>query len=177
MKNKFKDNYKKFLEDNYSIVHTVKNFKPSNIQKLKDNLLKNVINCINEYIQSLVDFKNENEIRTKIAQKNKRDKYEKLNWNEFLVVDIEQWIIVRRKIQRIFNNLKNSSMNDLEELLKLWDKMNEFLKKEEENSKNWPQEHTVQIRKKLNNLSLVIRNEKNYNFIKCIQQNKDNCSL
>lgn len=173
-KSKFKDDYKKFLEDNFSISHIVKIFKPSNIQKLKDNLLTNVIKCIEEYIESLVDFREKTSVKT---TQNTRNKYEKLNWNEFLVVDIEQWIIVRRKIQRIFNNLKNSSMNDLEELLKLWDKMNEFLKKEEENSKNWPQEHTVQIRKKLNNLSLVIRNEKNYNFIKCIQQNKDNCSL
>lgn len=174
-KSKFRDNYKKFLEDEYSISYTVKNFKSTNIQKLKDNLLKNVMKCIDEYIQSLVDFKKE--INTKNTQSSKRNKYEKLNWNDFLVVDIQEWIEVRKEIREIFNNLKDSSMNDLENLLKLWDKMNEFLKKEEENSKNWPDVHTVQIKKKLQSLSFVIRDEKNVDFIRCIQQNKERCLL
>ena len=174
-KSKFRDNYKKFLEDEYSISYTVKNFKSTNIQKLKDNLLKNVMKCIDEYIQSLVDFKKE--INTKNTWSRKRNKYEKLNWNDFLVVDIQEWIEVRKEIREIFNNLKDSSMNDLEKLLNLWDKMNEFLKKEEENSKSWPEEHTIQIRKKLQSLSLVIRDEKNVDFIRCIQQNKKECVL
>ena len=173
-KSKFKDDYKKFLEDNFSIAHIIKNFKPSNIQKLKDNLLRNVIKCIDEYIQSFIDFKKKTGIK---PPQNNRNKYEKLNWNDFLVVDIDEWIEVRREITTIFNNLKNSSMNDLEKLLNLWDKMNEFLKKEVENSKNWQEERTIQIRKKLNALSLIIRNEKNIKFIKCIQQNKDECIL
>ena len=175
LKSKFRDNYKKFLEDEYSISYTVKNFKSTNIQKLKDNLLKNVMKCIDEYIQSLVDFKKE--INTKNTQSSKRNKYEKLNWNDFLVVDIDEWIKVRKEIREIFNNLKDSSMNDLEKLLNLWDKMNEFLKKEIENSKSWPEEHTIQIRKKLQSLSLVIRDEKNVDFIRCIQQNKERCLL
>ena len=174
-KSKFRDNYKKFLEDEFSISYTVKNFKSTNIQKLKDNLLKNVMKCIDEYIQSLVDFKKE--INTKNTWSRKRNKYEKLNWNDFLVVDIQEWIEVRKEIREIFNNLKDSSMNDLEKLLNLWDKMNEFLKKEEENSKSWPEEHTIQIRKKLQSLSLVIRDEKNVDFIRCIQQNKKECVL
>ena len=174
-KSKFRDNYKKFLEDEYSISYTVKNFKSTNIQKLKDNLLKNVMKCIDEYIQSLVDFKKE--ISTKNTQSSKRNKYEKLNWNDFLVVDIQEWIEVRKEIREIFHNLKNSSINDLEKLLNLWDKMNEFLKKEIENSKSWPEEYTIQIRKKLQSLSLVIRDEKNVDFIRCIQQNKEKCVL
>ena len=89
--------------------------------------MKNVMKCIDEYIQSLVDFKKE--INTKNTQSSKRNKYEKLNWNDFLVVDIDEWIKVRKEIREIFNNLKDSSMNDLEKLLNLWDKMNEFLKK------------------------------------------------
>lgn len=173
-KDKFKDDYKKFLEDNFSVIYTVKNFQSSNIQKLKDNLLKNVIKCIDEYLMSVVDFKKK--VESKPTQ-NSRSKYEKLNWNNFLVVSIEQWLEVRREISKIFNNLKDSSMNSLENLLNLWDKMNEFLKKEVENSKNWPEEHTIQIKKKLNALSLVIRDEKNVKFIKCIQQNKEECVL
>lgn len=174
-KSKFRDNYKKFLEDEYSISYTVKNFKSTNIENLKNNLLKDVMKCIDKYIQSLVDFKKE--INTKNTQSSKRNKYEKLNWNDFLVVDIDEWIEVRKEIREIFNNLKDSCMNDLENLLKLWDKMNEFLKKEIENSKSWPEEHTIQIRKKLQSLSLVIRDEKNVDFIRCIQQNKEKCVL
>ena len=52
-----------------------------------------------------------------------------------------------------------------------------FWKKEIENSKSWPEEHTIQIRKKLQSLSLVIRDEKNVDFIRCIQQNKERCLL
>ena len=176
MKNKFKDSYRKFLDEYFSISHVVKVFQPSNVKKLKDKVLKEIVECIDDYLNELDKDKKS---RQNSRNQNHRSDYEKLDWNKILVHSIEEWTKLRKELNKIFHSLKESSIDSLEELLVLWDKMNKFLIEEMKNYENWPEENKIQIRKKLLKLSNIIRDEKNINFIKCIQnsKNKEECKL
>lgn len=143
-----------------------------------DHLVREVVKCIDEYIKTY-ESKPHGGSR---GQGNKPNEY--INWDNYFVHSIEKWKEVKKDLEnllKLINTNQDILISQLNILMNLWNKMLKMLEDEINNSKKWPQDKFSKIIKKLNSLSLVVRNNKNINFIKCLntsnQNDRNKCKL